>query len=141
MISWFLLGAYDRQSAVNDAIDERERLAVLFGEATGAARKKFDTYRREYALRGPRAYWTMLRREMSDSDETAAYERSVVDAHLGAREPMYSELTMALKSRSTQLLYWEPSEPAFDPYRAEAKFRHLTAEIEQIGVGQPTSGP
>jgi tetratricopeptide (TPR) repeat protein len=141
MISWFLLGAYDRQSAVNDAIDERERQAVLFGETTGAARKKFDAYRREYALHGPRAYWTLLRRQLSDRDETSAYERSVLDAHLGARESMYSGLKAALKSRSTQLLYWEPSEPAFDPYRAEPQFRDLTAVVERIGTAAPVSGP
>jgi eukaryotic-like serine/threonine-protein kinase len=139
-IGWFLISAYERQGALKEAIDERERLAVAFGEVATAVRKVFDAYRREYALHGPRAYWTLLRRQMSDSDETTAYERAVIDAHLGARESMYSGLKAALKSRSTQMLYWEPSEPAFDPYRAEAQFRDLTATVERIGTVAPESG-
>jgi eukaryotic-like serine/threonine-protein kinase len=141
MIGWFLISAYERRGAIKEAIDERERQAVAFGEAATAARKEFDVYRREYALHGPRAYWTLLRRQMSDGDATLAYERSVLDAHLGAPESMYSGLKAALESRSTQMLYWEPSEPAFDPYRAEAPFRDLTAVVERIGTAAPVSGP
>jgi eukaryotic-like serine/threonine-protein kinase len=133
MIGWFVLSAYERQGALEEAIAERERQAVAFGKSATAARKEFDAYRNEYARHGPRAYWTLLRRQMSDSDATTAYERSVLDAHLGAREPMYAELAAALQSRSTQLLYWESSEPAFDPYRAEAQFRDHTAAVEQMG--------
>jgi TolB-like protein/Tfp pilus assembly protein PilF len=133
MIGWFVLSAYERQGALKEAIAERERQAVAFGKSATAARKEFDAYRKEYARHGPRAYWTLLRRQMSDSDATTAYERSVLDAHLGAREPMYAELGAALQSRSTQLLYWESSEPAFDPYRAEAQFRDHTTAVEQMG--------
>jgi eukaryotic-like serine/threonine-protein kinase len=130
IISWFLISAYERQGAVREAIEERERQAVAFGDTVAAARQEFDTYRREYAVHGPRAYWTLLRHQMSDADETSAYERSVIDAHLGARESMYAGLRVALGSRSTQMLYWEPTEPAFDSYRAEATFRDLNATLK-----------
>jgi hypothetical protein len=141
IVAWFLISAYERQGAVEGAIDERKRQTVMFGASVAAARQRFDSYQREYAAHGPRAYWTKLREEMSDNDATTAYERSVMDAHLGARESMYSGLKLALRSRSTQMVYWEPTEPAFDPYRAEPKFRELTATVEQEGTVAPGPGP
>ena len=44
-------------------------------------------------------------------------------------DAMFASLGKAYQKRSTELLYWLQSEPAFDKFRSDDRFRDLTRRI------------
>jgi len=59
---------------------------------------------------------------------------AVVQSKLGETDAMFASLEKAYQKRSTELLYWLQSEPAFDKFRSDARFRDLAPRIEPAGT-------
>jgi hypothetical protein len=48
-----------------------------------------------------------------------------VQARLGDSDAMFASLDQAYQQRSTELLYWEQTQPAFDRFRAGSRFQEF----------------
>jgi hypothetical protein len=55
---------------------------------------------------------------------------AVIQGKLGETDAMFASLEKAYQKRSMELLYWLQSEPAFDKFRSDARFRDLMRQIE-----------
>jgi len=49
----------------------------------------------------------------------------MVQARLGDTDATYASLEKAYQQRSTEMLYWIQTEPAFDRLRSEPRFQDL----------------
>ena len=58
----------------------------------------------------------------------------MIQSKLGETEAMYASLEKAYQQRSTELLYWMQTEPAFDKFRADPRFRDLVPRIGLAGT-------
>jgi hypothetical protein len=110
-------------------IDEQEKQAVLYGEAPQKAKEEFAAVRRDYAQRGARAYWQSREKSMAADKGTDPFDMAVIQSKLGETDAMFASLGKAYQKRSTELLYWLQSEPAFDKFRSDGRFKDLTRRI------------
>jgi tetratricopeptide (TPR) repeat protein len=81
------------------------------------------------AARGARAYWQSREKSMAADAGTDPFDMAVIQSKLGETDAMFASLRKAYQKRSTELLYWLQSEPAFDKFRSDARFRDLTRRI------------
>ena len=89
--------------------------------------------RHEFALRGERAYWLAQEKSLNASPTTDPYDLATVEARLAKNDAMYDFLGKAYLQRSTKLLYWMESEPAFDHFRSEPRFKALMRTMGLAG--------
>lgn len=133
-LHWLLEQAYAQMADIPKVIDEQEKQAVLYGEDPQKAKEESAMVRRDYAARGERAYW--LSREKSTAADAGAdpFDLAVIQSKLGETEAMFASLEKAYQKRSTELLYWAQTEPAFDKVRADPRFRDLVRRIGLPGT-------
>lgn len=129
VLHWLLGQAYAQMGDITKAIDEQENQAVLYGEAPEKAKEDFAAVRRDYAKRGERAYWQSREKTMAADAGADAYTMAVIQSKLGETDAMFASLEKAYQERSTEMLYWAQSEPAFDRFRADPRFRDLMPPI------------
>ena len=128
-LHWLLGQAYAQMGDIPKLIDEQEKQAVLYGEDPQKAKEEFSEVRRDYAKRGERAYWQSREKSMGADSGTDPFDIAVIQSKLGETDAMYASLGNAYQKRSTGLLYWLQSEPAFDKSRSDARFRDLMRRI------------
>jgi eukaryotic-like serine/threonine-protein kinase len=132
VLHWLLGQAYAQMEDIPKAIDEQEKQAGLYGEDPQKAKEEFAALRRDYAARGARAYWQSREKSMAADAGTDPFDMAVIQSKLGETDAMFASLEKAYQKRSTELLYWVQSEPAFDKFRSDARFRDL---MRRIGRG------
>src|SRR5258708_35868942 len=115
-------------------IDEQEKQAVLYGEGPQKAKEEFAAVRRDYAKRGERAYWQSRERSMAADAGTDPFDMAVIQSRLAETDAMFASLETAYHKRSTELLYWMQTEPAFDKFRADPRFRDRVRRIGLAGT-------
>ena len=81
--------------------------------------------RREFSARGERAYWLSRQKSLAASSGTDPFGTAMVQARLGDTDATYASLEKAYQQRSTEMLYWIQTEPAFDRLRSEPRFQDL----------------
>jgi tetratricopeptide (TPR) repeat protein len=129
-LHWLLGQAYAQMEDIPKVIDEQEKQAVLYGEDPHKAKEEFAALRRDYAQRGAGAYWQSREKSMAADAGTDPFDMAVIQSNLGETDAMFASLGKAYQKRSTELLYWMQSEPAFDKFRSDDRFRDLTQRIE-----------
>jgi eukaryotic-like serine/threonine-protein kinase len=133
-LHWLLGQAYAQIGEIPKVIDEQEKQAVLYGEDSQKAKEEFSAVRRDYAKRGERAYWQSREKSMAADAGTDPFDLAVIQSKLEETEAMFASLEKAYQKRSTQLLYWTQTEPAFDKFRADPRFRDLVRRIGLPGM-------
>jgi TolB-like protein/DNA-binding winged helix-turn-helix (wHTH) protein len=123
VLNWLLTSAYEQKGDLADAIDQQEKQAILFGEDAQRAKKQFAALRQEFSAQGERAYWLGRQKALAAIPWTNPYDSAVVQARLGDDAAMFDSLGKAYQQRSPELLYWMQTQPAFDRFRADSRFR------------------
>ena len=130
ILHWLLGQAYERMGDIPKVIDEQEKQAVLYGEGSQKAKEEFAAVRRDYAKRGERAYWQSREKSMAADAGADPYDIAVIQSRLAETDAMFANLETAYHKRSTELLYWMQTEPAFDRFRADPRFRELVPRTD-----------
>ena len=125
LAGWFLMSAYEESGDYANAIAQQEKLALSWGGNAQQVAKDFATLRNDFRDHGPRSYW--LYREKSAA--TDPFGLGVAQAHLAETDAMFTNLGKACEQHSTALLYNIQTEPAFDPYRSDPRFRALLQKM------------
>ena len=90
--------------------------------------------RRDYAEHGEQAYWQSREKSMAADAGTDPFDIAVIQSKLGETDAMFASLEKAYQKRSTELLYWMQTEPAFDKFRADPRFRDPMRRIGLAGT-------
>ena len=133
LLGWLLTSAYERKGDFERAIDEREKQAIAFGENLQLAKHEFAALRHEFSSQGERVYWLSRKKSLASTSSADPYDMALVEARLGEEDSMFASLEKAYQQRSTNLLYWLQTEPAFDRFRSDSRFLDL---IRRIGIPQ-----
>jgi len=133
LLFWLLTTAYVGKMDLPHAIEIQQRQAIAFGEDHQKVESEFANVRHEFALRGERAYWLAQEKSLNASPTTDPYDLATVEARLAKNDAMYDFLGKAYLQRSTKLLYWMESEPAFDHFRSEPRFKALMRTMGLAG--------
>jgi serine/threonine-protein kinase len=129
VLHWLLGQAYAQIGEIPKVIDEQEKQAVLYGEDPQKSKEEFAAVRRDYAKRGARAYWQSRETSMAADAGADPFDMAVIQSKLAKTDAMFGSLEKAYQKRSTNLLYWMQTEPAFDNFRADPRFRDLVRRI------------
>ena len=129
LLFWLLTSAYVRKGDLAHAIDVQQQQAITFGEERQKAEHEFGNLRREFTLHGARGYWLAQEKSLSSSPATEPYYLATVEARLAKNDAMYDALAKAIQQRSTELLYWLPTEPAFDRFRSDQRFQDVLRTV------------
>ncbi len=125
VLNWLLFSAYEQKGDLGKAIDQQEKMAIAYGEDPHKASVEFAAIRSDLAARGPRAYWLNHEKSMAASPGADPFAMATVEARLGNEDAMYANLDKAFNQRSTEMLYWMQTNPAFDNFRSGIRFRDL----------------
>jgi tetratricopeptide (TPR) repeat protein len=125
VLNWFLTSAYEQKGDLGNAIDRQEMQAIAFGENPQRAKNEFAALRRDFSAQGERAYWLSRQKSLAATAWTDPFDVAVVQARLGDSDAMFASLDQAYQQRSTELLYWEQTQPAFDRFRADSRFQEF----------------
>jgi len=127
---WMLLTAYERKGDLLKAIDEREKLAALWGQNPEIARKQVAPFRKAYAALGAKGYWQSILDSFGTKPEQAdPYALATVLARVGDRDRAITFLEKSCVAHSDQFLYNVHGEPAFDSLRVDPRFKDLLLRI------------
>lgn len=129
LLFWLLTSAYVGKGDVAHAIEVQQQQAIAFGEDRQKAEQEFSNVRREFMLHGAQGYWLAQEKSLTSSPGTEPYSLATVEARLAKSDAMYDALAKAVQQRSTELLYWLPTEPAFDGFRSEQRFQEVLRPI------------
>jgi tetratricopeptide (TPR) repeat protein len=133
VLNWLLTSAYEQKGDLANAIDQQEKQAIAFGEEPQRAKKEFAAMRREFSAKGERAYWLSRQKSLSATTWTDPFDIAIVEARLGESNAMFASLDKAYQQRSAALLYWEQTQPAFDPFRSDSRFQNF---VRHTGLAQ-----
>jgi len=134
---WMLLVAYEGKGDLPNAMDEREKQAVLFfRQSPENAARQVAPLRKAYASSGERGYWKSHLDSFGsrhDWDRANPYQLAVALARVGDHDRAFASLEKSCAAHSDQFLYWSNGEPAFDSMRPDPRFKDL---LRRIGLPQ-----
>jgi TolB-like protein/DNA-binding winged helix-turn-helix (wHTH) protein len=122
---WILLTAYEGKGDYSKAIEEREKMLVLWGQSPENAAQQTSQLKKAFAATKALGYWQARLGSLGPDANADPYELAVVLARLGQKERAVASLQKSSAARSTELLYWAQSEPAFDSLRSDPRFQAL----------------
>ncbi|HKW19492.1 MAG TPA: winged helix-turn-helix domain-containing protein [Terriglobales bacterium] len=129
---WVLINAYERKGDLANAIDEREKASVVWGQNPEDVAKQTARVRKTFAALGAKGYWQNRLDSFGQEpaqEKADQYQLAVVLARVGQKERAFASLERSYASRSTELLYWLQGEPAFDSMRTDSRFQELLRRV------------